>query len=92
MKSHGAGTAVEIAGGTEGKHDQDDSAEEREEGEEEEGAFGDGHQSAAGRSAPGEAPTHGLQGGAGNEQKDARDGVMRVHQQENARLGGGYGR
>jgi hypothetical protein len=31
-------------------------------------------------------PTQGDQGVPGDEQKDARDGVLRVHQQENARL------
>jgi hypothetical protein len=86
MKSHGAGTAVRtgIAGQTDGKHEQDESAKECERAEEVDGAFGDGHRSAAGGS--GKAATQGNQGGPGDEQKDARDGVLRVHQQENARL------
>jgi hypothetical protein len=87
MKSQRAATIrTGVHTAAQGNHDQDDSAKEREHGEEEDGAFGDGHQSAAGRSAPGKAPGQDHQGASGTEQKDARDRELRVHQQENARL------
>ena len=88
LKSQGAGTAGTVVGSDEAKSDQEDSAKERERAEEEDGALGDGHRSAAGgRSGPGvKAPSEGDQGVPGGKQKGTRNRVVTVHQQENARL------
>jgi hypothetical protein len=88
MKSQGAGTARPAVGSDDGEPDQENSAKECERAEEEDGALGDGHRPAAGgRLGPGvKASTQSDQGVPGGEQKDTRNRVVRVHQQENARF------